>query len=169
MIGIPLDRDATATTSLSGNLDDNVMDAGTAGDHDSDKHHMRNKAKGFLGKAAGQFGHQLSKNLMRRKNKNKEGPSSSEEVTTSGEVTPMEESGRSEPAVKNLRPKTEVPLSEPGVAKQPPSAIKQSETSHTSPLIPSEPPNRPPPGLPQPTYAADGQQSSTEGREVFAN
>jgi len=99
----------------------------------------------------------------------------------------MEESGRPEPPVKELRPKTEVPLSGPGAAEQPPpSAIKQSQTSHLSPLIPSEPPNRPPPGLPQPvvpmdvragddkihstqpvrpvpTYTADAQPSSTKG------
>jgi len=192
MTGLPLGQDSTATTSLNVGQDGEVMNAGApTGDHDSDKHHVRNKAKGFFGKAAGQLGHQFSKNMKRRKNKDKEGPSSSEELTTSGELTFMGGSERLEPAVKEPRPKTEVPQSGPGVAKQSsPSTIKHSETSHLPHLIPSEPPNRPPPGLPQPvvpinlqadnekihspepvrpvpTYSADAQQSSTQGRELL--
>lgn len=187
MTGLPLGQDPTATTPLSVGQGGEVMDAGTpTGDHDSAKHHVRNKAKGFFGKAAGQF----TKKRLRRKSKDKEGRSSSEEVTTSGEVTPMVGSGRLEHAVKEPRPKTEVPLSGPGVAKEPPpSTSKQSETSHP-PLTPSEPPNRPPPLRPQPvaqinvqagnemihspkpmrpvpTYSADVQESSTQGRELL--
>lgn len=165
MTDLPIGQDSTATTPLGASQSGDVIGAGSpAGDHDpADKHHVINKAMGFIGKA----GH-FRKKLMRRKKRDKaEGSSSSEDlVTSSGEVTPISGgSGRLEPppvVVKEPgRPISEgVPVSGPGpgVAKQLlPSASKQFSVASQPQALhsPSVPPSRPPPGVPQPVASSN--------------
>ena len=180
--GLPLGPDSICTTSSS-------LDYGHA-DHDPDKLHLRNKAMGFFGKAAGQLSHQISKTMHRRRKKDKEGHYSSEEVTTSGELTPRGGSEQLGPATKELGQGTEVPVTGPGVQQQLPSTSKQSEVPLSPASTPSVPPNRPPPGLPHsvapinlqadneatesspplrplPTSSGDSRESSTPGQEFL--
>ena len=132
------------------------MDGGVSiGDRDPDKHHFGTKAKGLFAKAAGQFSHQISKTRNRHKMTEKEEPVSSEEVSTSGELTPMGESGRDGPATKKLGSgASEAPVTGPGnLQQQVPSTSKQSGAAASlspSRTTPSAPPSRPPPGLPPP-------------------
>lgn len=124
MAGLPVGQDPTSTTSRSVGEDGETVDAEVpAGGYVyPPKHHVRNKAKGFFGKAAGQLGHQFSRKLIRRKQHEKEGPTRSDDVTTSGEF-----SGPLESAVNEARPDS-------GVlgAKQPP--LPSTSNSHPHPL-----------------------------------
>ncbi|KAG0608752.1 hypothetical protein M758_8G129600 [Ceratodon purpureus] len=183
--GLPSRPDSTATTPVNVYQGDHVMDAGiSTGERDPEKHHLGTKAKGVFAKAAGQFSHQISKTINRRKKKDKEGHMSSEEVTTSGELTMG--SGPIGPVSKEVGPGTEVPVTGQGTQQQIPPTSKLSDPPAPTSSVP---PNRPPPGLPQPvapnnlhednetthssqplrplpTYSDDTQQSSpTKGQK----
>jgi hypothetical protein len=168
---LPLQPGSTATIPLSVDQGGEVMDGGVSiGDRDPDKHHFGTKAKGLFAKAAGQFSHQISKTRNRHKMTEKEEPVSSEEVSTSGELTSMGESGRDGPATRELGSgASEAPVTGPrgNLQQQVPSIGKQSGAAASlspSRTTPSVPPSRPPPGLPPPVapinFQADNETTA---------
>lgn len=126
-----LGQNDSTKTSLTPEVCGGAMDVRAIGDLEPDKEHMRNRAKGIL-KAAGRFG----KRLNHRKTS-----LSSDELSSSGELTPI---GGERIEVSLSGPSTDLHM------QQQVASPSNRLVSSLPASISSTPPQRPPPGLPQP-------------------